>query len=75
MLGGAGDLSWQWTYRVPADRPYGAYDVEVTAWDDRLSVEQTHQWGHTHVDEMIDHVDRFEGRALVLARGGGRTGA
>ena len=39
---------------------------EVTAWDDRRSVEQTRQWGHTHVDEMIDHVDRFEGRALVL---------
>ncbi len=39
---------------------------EVTAWDDRRDVERTRLWGHTHVDEMIAHADKFEGEALVL---------
>ncbi len=39
---------------------------EVTAWDERRSVEQIREWGHTHVDEVIAHAERFEGEALVL---------
>jgi ribonuclease Z len=39
---------------------------EVTAWDDRRDVEQTREWGHTHVEEMIEVAERFEGQALVL---------
>ena len=39
---------------------------EVTAWDDRRSVEQMRRWGHTHVDEVIEHAEKFEGEALVL---------
>lgn len=39
---------------------------EVTAWDDRRDVEQTRTWGHTHVDELIEASERFEGKALVL---------
>ena len=26
----------------------------------------TREWGHTHVDELIEHAERFEGEALVL---------
>jgi ribonuclease Z len=39
---------------------------EVTGWDDRRNVEQVRKWGHTHVDELIEHVEKFEGDALVL---------
>ena len=39
---------------------------EVTAWDDRRSVEEIRKWGHTHVEEMIPMAERFEGEALVL---------
>lgn len=39
---------------------------EVTAWDERRSVEQIRKWGHTHVDEVIEHAEKFEGEALVL---------
>ncbi len=39
---------------------------EVTSWDDRRDVEHTRTWGHTHVDEIIERVERFEGEALVL---------
>ncbi len=39
---------------------------ECTSWDDRRDVEVTRNWGHTHVDEWIEHVDAFEGEALVL---------
>jgi ribonuclease Z len=39
---------------------------EVTAWDDRRDRAEMRQWGHTHVDEMIEQAERFEGEALVL---------
>ncbi|RMG98935.1 MAG: hypothetical protein D6705_04515 [Deltaproteobacteria bacterium] len=39
---------------------------EVTAWDDRRSVEEMRAWGHTHVDEFVQVADRFRGEALVL---------
>lgn len=40
---------------------------EVTFWDDVQSdVRKTRQHGHTHVDEMIEHCDKFEGDHLVL---------
>jgi ribonuclease Z len=39
---------------------------EVTAWDDRRTVEQMRSWGHTHVEELIEHSEKFEGESLVL---------
>lgn len=40
---------------------------EVTYWDNTLSsVEACRRYGHVHVDEMIEHCDKFEGEALVL---------
>jgi ribonuclease Z len=39
---------------------------EVTAWDDRRTVEEIRKWGHTHVDEVIARAELFEGEALVL---------
>ncbi|PRP94773.1 MBL fold metallo-hydrolase [Enhygromyxa salina] len=39
---------------------------EVTAWDQQRDVASTRGYGHTHVDEMIEHVEKFEGEALVL---------
>lgn len=39
---------------------------EVTYWDDQSSPEKCRAYGHTHVDEMIEHCEKFEGEALVL---------
>jgi len=39
---------------------------EVTAWDERRTIDETRAWGHTHVDELIACADQFEGEALVL---------
>lgn len=39
---------------------------ECTSWDQQRSVESTRGWGHTHVDELIEHAEKFEGEALVL---------
>jgi ribonuclease Z len=39
---------------------------ECTSWDQQRTVESTRQWGHTHVDELIEHAEKFEGDALVL---------
>jgi ribonuclease Z len=39
---------------------------EVTAWDERRTVEEIRGWGHTHVDEMLAVCEQFTGEALVL---------
>ncbi len=39
---------------------------ECTSWTDARGVEDTRRWGHTHVDELIEHAEKFEGEALVL---------
>lgn len=39
---------------------------EVTGWDARRGPDDVRAWGHTHVDEMIERAERFEGDALVL---------
>jgi ribonuclease Z len=39
---------------------------EVTAWDQRRTVDEIRAWGHTHVDEIIARAEQFEGDALVL---------
>jgi ribonuclease Z len=39
---------------------------ECTSWDDQRNAASTREWGHTHVDEWIEHVEKFEGEALVL---------
>lgn len=40
---------------------------EVTVWDDGYSnVEGARHFGHTHIAEMAEHCEKFEGEALVL---------
>ena len=39
---------------------------ECTSWDDRRGVEVTRGWGHTHVDELIEQLEHFEGETVVL---------
>ena len=40
---------------------------EVTVWDEGMNnVEGCRRFGHTHVAEMVEHCEKFEGEALVL---------
>jgi len=40
---------------------------EVTVWDEDMNnVEGCRRYGHTHVAEMVEHCEKFEGDALVL---------
>jgi ribonuclease Z len=39
---------------------------ECTSWDDQRDIESTRSYGHTHVDEWIEHAEKFEGEKLVL---------
>lgn len=40
---------------------------EVTVWDEAFNtVEGCRRYGHTHVAEMVEHCEKFEGEALVL---------
>lgn len=39
---------------------------ECTAWDQQRDVASTRAWGHTHIEELIEHADKFQGEGLVL---------
>lgn len=61
-----GDTQIETFDREPRVRRAKVLVHEVTAWDDRRSVDEIRAWGHTHVDEIIPRVEQFEGDALVL---------
>lgn len=61
-----GDTTIELFDREPLVRQAKVLVHEVTSWDDRRGVEHTRKWGHTHVDEIIERAERFEGDALVL---------
>ncbi len=61
-----GDTQIETFDREPRVRASKVLVHEVTAWDQRRTVEDTRAWGHTHVDEIIERAERFEGDALVL---------
>ena len=61
-----GDTQIETFDREPRLRRAKVLVHEVTAWDERRSVEEIRVWGHTHVDEIIPRAEQFEGDALVL---------
>ncbi len=62
----SGDTQIELFVREPRVRRCRVLVYEVTSWDDSRTVEEIRAWGHTHVDEMLEHVEAFEGEALVL---------
>lgn len=62
----SGDTKIELFDEEPLVRQAKVLVFECTAWDDQRDVEQTRHWGHTHVDEIIERAERFEGEALVL---------
>lgn len=66
LIGFTGDTRIETFQNEPLLRRCKVLVHEVTSWDERRSVEEMRAWGHTHVEEMIRHVDAFEGEALVL---------
>lgn len=66
MICVTGDTQIEFLERHPEVLKARVLVHEVTAWDDRRSVEDIRKWGHTHVEEMIPMAERFEGEALVL---------
>jgi ribonuclease Z len=61
-----GDTKIEFLLRCEQARKAKVLTHEVTYWDDQSSPEKCRAYGHTHVDEMIEHCDKFEGEALVL---------
>jgi len=67
MLVVPGDTKIDFLLREEHARKAKVLVHEVTYWDNTLSsVEGCRRYGHVHVDEMIEHCDKFEGEALVL---------
>jgi ribonuclease Z len=61
-----GDTQIELFDREPLVRRCAVLVYEVTGWDDRRGPADVREWGHTHVDEMIERAEQFEGEALVL---------
>ncbi|MEM9453955.1 MAG: MBL fold metallo-hydrolase [Myxococcota bacterium] len=61
-----GDTQIELFDREPLVRRCSVLVHEVTGWDDRRGPDEVRRWGHTHVDEVIERAERFEGDALVL---------
>ena len=40
--------------------------VEVSFIDDKRSIDETREWGHIHLDELLPRISEFEGEQLVL---------
>ena len=46
--------------------------LEATYLDSQRSVERARQWGHTHLDEIIPHLDEIESERIVLIHASSR---
>lgn len=46
--------------------------LEATYLDDKRSVEKAREWGHTHFDEIIPHLDAIESERIVLIHASSR---
>ena len=62
----SGDTQIELLRDDPRPRACSVLVHEVTAWDDRRDVNETRKWGHTHLEEIVEHAEAFEGEALVL---------
>ena len=46
--------------------------MEVTYWDKKKSVENAREWGHIHLDELIENLDQIQARKIVLIHASAR---
>lgn len=46
--------------------------LEATYLDDKRTVERAREWGHTHLDEIIPHLDEIESERIVLIHASSR---
>ena len=63
-----GDTSADWITHPSAEGALNAklLIVECTFVDDAVSIAQARAYGHTHLDELIAHADRFHNEAILL---------
>ncbi|MCA9710855.1 MAG: MBL fold metallo-hydrolase [Myxococcales bacterium] len=61
-----GDTQIELFDREPLVRRCEVLVHEATGWDDRRGPDDVREWGHTHIDELAERAEQFEGEALVL---------
>jgi ribonuclease Z len=66
VLAVTGDTTIDTFLATPELRSVPVLVHECTAWDQQRDPASTRAWGHTHIDEWVEHIDAFEGEALVL---------
>lgn len=67
MLAVPGDTQIEFLLNNELARKAKVLVHEVTVWDEGMNnVEGCRRFGHTHIAEMVEHCEKFEGEALVL---------
>ena len=63
-----GDTQIEFLRACEAARKVRVLVHEVTGWEvgDGEARARTRRWGHTHIDELLELAETFEGEALVL---------
>ncbi len=66
LLSFTGDTQIEFLESRPWVRDSRILMMEATYLDDRKSIEQARQWGHTHLDEILPHLDEIKSEKIVL---------
>lgn len=74
--------NWKWAFTgdtqiefldlSPAVRKSEILFLEATYWDEKKTVAQAKEWGHTHLDEIIQRLHEIESQHIVLIHASSR---
>lgn len=67
-----GDTQIEFLDLSPAVRKAEILFLEATYWDDKKTVAQAKEWGHTHLDEIIHRLNELESQHIVLIHASSR---
>ncbi len=62
----SGDTTIEFVLNNPCVQNSKVLFMECTYLDDSRPVQRARDWGHTHLDEIIQHEDKFKNERLVL---------
>ncbi len=72
MVSFTGDTQIEFLQARPWIKKSKILILEATYLDDKRSIEKAREWGHTHLDEIIPHLDEIESERIVLIHASSR---
>ncbi len=66
MVSFTGDTQIEFLFKEDWIRKSKILIMEATYLDDSKTIEHARKWGHTHLDEILQHLDEIESERIVL---------